>query len=157
MKISELKAQTGDNEVEGVIIDVQPARIFNKFGKEGRVANAKLQDDSGTITLSLWNEQVDQVKMGDRIKISKGWVGDWQGNLQLSTGKFGTLEVIYPKGSESSNKELSSKPAPSPAKAKAQPAHEAGKYKEPVSAPKALGPDDVADENEFTEEFIEDK
>ena len=139
MKISELKAQTGDNEVEGVIIDVQPARIFNKFGKEGRVANAKLQDDSGTITLSLWNEQVDQVKIGDRVKISKGWVGDWQGNLQLSTGKFGTLEVIYPKGGEGENKELPTKPTSAPVNVKAQPAHEAGKIKDPVSAPKALG------------------
>lgn len=151
MKISELKAQTGDNEVEGVIIDVQPARIFNKFGKEGRVANAKLQDDSGTITVSLWNEQVDQIKMGDRVKISKGWVGEWQGNLQLSTGKFGTFEVIFAQSPPATTVHAAE------INVKAQPAHEADKHKEPVSAPKALGPDDVADEEEFTEEFIEDE
>lgn len=151
MKLNELKARTGDNDVEGAIVDIQPARMFNKFGKEGRVANARLQDETGTVTLTLWNEQIDQVKAGDKVKITKGWVSEWQGELQLSTGKFGTLEVIYPAGSEPP-----AKPGEA-TKVKAQPAHEAGRHQEPASAPKPLGPDDVADEEEFTEENFEDR
>ena len=94
MKINELEARGSNVDVEGVITDVNDPREFEKFGKKGRVANAQLQDETGKVKLSLWNEQIDQVKVGDRVKVSKGYVSEWQGELQLTTGKFGTLEVV---------------------------------------------------------------
>ena len=45
--------------------------------------------------LTLWNEQIEKVKIGNKIAITNGYVGEWQGEKQLTTGKFGTLEVIY--------------------------------------------------------------
>ena len=94
MDIKDLQPRTGNADVEGQITQVESARTFSKFGKEGRVANATLKDDSGSITLTLWNDQIDQVKVGDHLKITKGWVSEWQGENQLSTGKFGSLEVV---------------------------------------------------------------
>ena len=38
--------------------------------------------------------RIEKVKTGDTIKITKGWVNEYQGNLQLSTGKFGQLEIV---------------------------------------------------------------
>lgn len=93
-KISELKANQGKIEVEGTITALKQARTFNKFGKEGKVRNGTLRDDSGEVELSLWNEQADQVNVGDKIKISNGWVSEYQGKLQLSTGKFGQMETL---------------------------------------------------------------
>jgi len=93
MKISELTARQGKVEVTGDIIEVGETRTFNKFGKEGRVANAILKDDSGQISLSLWNEQIDTVKPGSKVTIKNGYVNEWQGELQLTAGKFGTMEV----------------------------------------------------------------
>ncbi len=92
--IKDLQAGQGKIEVIGTVIEKGETRTFNKFGKEGRVANAKLQDESGIVTLSLWNEQIDQVNVGDKIKITNGYVGEWQGEKQLSTGKFGQLEIV---------------------------------------------------------------
>ncbi|MCX6706926.1 MAG: OB-fold nucleic acid binding domain-containing protein [Candidatus Woesearchaeota archaeon] len=94
MQISELKPRQGNVEITGTVIDKSSPREFSKAGSQGKVCNAKLKDDSGQITLSLWNEQVDQVKVGDQIQIKNGYVSEWQGEIQLSTGKFGTLEVI---------------------------------------------------------------
>ncbi|MAG15977.1 DNA-binding protein [Candidatus Woesearchaeota archaeon] len=93
MKISELTARQGNVEVTGEVTEVEEPRTFNKAGKEGRVTNAILKDDSGQIKLSLWNEQIDAVKQGSKITIKNGYVNEWQGELQLTTGKFGTLEV----------------------------------------------------------------
>lgn len=91
-KISELKAKQGSVEVEGKILEVSPAREFQKFGRPGKVANAILEDDSGKITLSLWNEDVDKVKEGDVIRIKNGYVNEWQGDLQLTAGRYGSIE-----------------------------------------------------------------
>jgi len=70
------------------------AREFEKFGKQGKVCNATAKDETGNIVLTLWNEDIDKVKTGDTIKIDNGWVSEWQGELQLSTGKFGKLEIV---------------------------------------------------------------
>jgi len=94
MKIAELQPRQGNVEITVEVTEIADPREFNKFGKQGRVANAKIKDDSGEMTLTLWNEQLDQVKPGDSVKITNGWVSEWQGEKQLSTGKFGTLEVV---------------------------------------------------------------
>jgi len=92
MKISELKAGTGNVDLEGEIsVKEEPRDVITKFGKKTRVANAKLKDDSGEITLSLWGDDADAFAQGDNIKIEKGWVSEYKGNMQLSAGKFGKI------------------------------------------------------------------
>ena len=55
-KISELTVRQGNVDVEGTIKEIGEIKNFNKFGRELRVANAILKDDSGTIKLTLWND-----------------------------------------------------------------------------------------------------
>ena len=97
-KIAELQPRQGNVEVEGVVTDKSGVREFQKFGEPGRVCNATLKDDSGTITLTLWNDQVDEVKEGDKVHIENGYVSEWQGERQLGTGKFGKLFVVNKDG-----------------------------------------------------------
>ncbi len=94
MPIADLQPRQGKVEVEAEVVDKGEIREFNKFGKAGRVCNAKIKDDSGEIALTLWNEQIDQVNVGDKIKITNGYVNEWQGEKQLTTGKFGNLEIV---------------------------------------------------------------
>ncbi len=94
MEIKDLKAKTGNVDVVVEVAEKAEAREFEKFGKSGKVCNATVKDATGTVTLTLWNDDVDKVNVGDKIHIENGWVGEWQGELQLSTGKFGKLEVV---------------------------------------------------------------
>ncbi|MFH1589522.1 MAG: SOSS complex subunit B family protein [archaeon] len=94
MKISELKPKQGNVEIQAEIIEISPVREFQKFGKSGRVANATIKDDSGQMTLTLWNEQIDLVKAGDKIEIKDGFVNEWQGDMQVTTGRNGTLTKL---------------------------------------------------------------
>lgn len=99
MNISELQAKQGSVELTAEVSEKEEPREFEKFGKAGRVCNAIIKDSSGSVKLTLWNEQIDQVNTGDTIKITNGWVSEWQGEKQLSTGKFGKLEIVK-KGEE---------------------------------------------------------
>ena len=94
MEIKDLHAKQGNVEVTADVVDKAPIRTFDKFGKQGRVCNAKIKDNTGTVTLTLWNEDCDTVNLGDKIKISNGYVSEWQGELQLGAGKFGKIEVV---------------------------------------------------------------
>jgi replication factor A1 len=98
MPIKDLQPRQGNVELEAVVTDKKEAREFNKFGKSGRVCNATIKDSTGTVSLTLWNEQIDQVHIGDKIKITNGYVSEWQGEMQLSTGRLGKIEVLESKG-----------------------------------------------------------
>ena len=93
MEIKDLQAKQGNVEIVGEVTEKSEIREFNKFGKSGRVCNAKLKDASGEIKISLWNEQIEQVNVGNMVRITNGYVNEWQGELQLTTGKFGKLEI----------------------------------------------------------------
>ena len=94
MKISELKSRQGNVEVEGVIEEIEEPRSFNKYGRELRVANAVLKDNTGTVKLTLWNDDVSRFKQGDKVKVSNGYVNEFQGEMQLTSGKFGKMEKL---------------------------------------------------------------
>ncbi|MBT4135518.1 hypothetical protein HOD75_03450 [archaeon] len=93
VKISELQAGQGNVDVEGTVKEVGEVRTFNKFGRDLSVANAMLEDDSGSIKLSLWNDDATKYKSGDKIKITNGYVSEFQGEKQLTSGKFGKIEM----------------------------------------------------------------
>ena len=107
MKINELKAKQGNVNVKGTIIECGAVREFNKFGKAGKVMNATLKDDSGTITLTLWNEDVEKINTGYEVEIINGWVSEWNNELQLSTGKFGKINIIAKGANNSENNKKS--------------------------------------------------
>jgi replication factor A1 len=76
------------------VVDIAPPREFQKFGKPGKVANATIKDETGEIKLTLWNDEVDKIKKGQKIHIENGYVNEWQGEKQLTTGRFGKLEIL---------------------------------------------------------------
>ena len=98
MEIKDLRAKQGKVDIIIDIVDKEATREFNKFGKAGKVCNAIAKDKSGKIKLTLWNDDVDKVNIGDKVHIINGYVNEWQGELQLTTGKFGTLEVVESSG-----------------------------------------------------------
>ena len=133
MEIKDLQPRQGKVDITVEVIEVEEPRTFEKFGKEGRVANAKVKDGSGEIALTLWNDDIDKVKAGSKVAISNGYVNEWQGEKQLTTGKFGKMEVIESENAPAS--ETPSAPAEEP--------------KAPESKPKEDAPSS-------DEEFIED-
>lgn len=94
MNISELQVNQRSVEVEAVVIEISPVKEFSRFGNPGKVASAKIRDDSGEIQLTLWNDQIDLVKPGDKIKIRNAYIKEWQGEKQINIGRFGSVEVI---------------------------------------------------------------
>ncbi|MFA6530134.1 MAG: OB-fold nucleic acid binding domain-containing protein [Candidatus Micrarchaeia archaeon] len=94
MKISELKAGAGSVAIKAKVISIDSTREINKYGRTLKVANATIEDASGKISLVLWNDSIDLVKVGDEVSIENGYVNEWQSNLQLTLGKFGKMTVL---------------------------------------------------------------
>ena len=94
MKISELKPGMRRVDVEARILSLSEAReVTTRAGEQSRVATADVTDDSGTVKLTLWNEQIDQVKVNSSVKIENGYVTSFRGETQLNVGRYGKLTV----------------------------------------------------------------
>jgi replication factor A1 len=57
------------------------------------IADAVIADETGSIKLTLWNEQIEQVNVGDNVQIENGYVTSFKGEIQLNVGKFGKMTV----------------------------------------------------------------
>ena len=94
MKIVELKPGMRRVDVNGKIVQIDgPRDVQTKFGP-GQVATATLQDDSGTVKVTLWNENISKVSLNDMVQIENGYVDSFRGELQLNVGRYGKLTKV---------------------------------------------------------------
>lgn len=96
MKIKDLKNGMRQVDIEAKVIEKTPPReVLSRYKNTTyRVANAIITDGTGTIKLTLWNEQIDQVNVNDTIKIENGYITSFKGEIQLNVGKYGKLTVV---------------------------------------------------------------
>ncbi|MCD6414167.1 MAG: DNA-binding protein [Candidatus Diapherotrites archaeon] len=93
MKVKDLQVRKSVDSIELEIVSIDEPRTWSNPRGSGRVASATAKDDTGEVKLTLWNDDIDKVKKGDTIVIENGWVGEFQGEKQLSTGRYGKLTV----------------------------------------------------------------
>ena len=93
MKISEIQRGMSNISAEGKILDISEVREVNtRYGKRN-VADAMVEDDSGQIKISLWEDQITSVRVGDKISISGAYVTEFRDVLQLNIPRSGKLEL----------------------------------------------------------------
>ena len=76
-----------------VLVIPEPTCVYTRFGNNATVSNALIGDDSGTIKLCLWNEQIGSISAGDTIQIRNASAFAFKGEKQLRVGNKGTLRV----------------------------------------------------------------
>jgi replication factor A1 len=95
MNIKDLRDGMRRVDAEGEIIDVStPREVALRSGGQARVADAILKDDTGTIKLSLWDDQIDSVTKGARVRITNGYINTYRGEKQLNVGRYGKLDIL---------------------------------------------------------------
>jgi GNAT superfamily N-acetyltransferase len=96
MKISALTPGMRGVEVEAKVLEVsEPRQVHSRTtGEPLRVAEAMIGDKTGTIKLALWDDQIKQVGVNDKIRINNGYVTSFRGQKQLSIGRYGPLVIL---------------------------------------------------------------
>jgi GNAT superfamily N-acetyltransferase len=91
--IKELSPNLGKIIVEGEIIEKAiPREVRSRRRWQTLVVTeATLKDDSDDVVLMMWNEQIKQGNVGDRVRIENGYVKNYRGMRQLNIGKVGKL------------------------------------------------------------------
>ncbi|MFW9787127.1 MAG: OB-fold nucleic acid binding domain-containing protein [Candidatus Thorarchaeota archaeon] len=103
-QISDLATGMWDVDIEGKIVTLFDEKVFTtEDGRDGKVRNVVLADESGTVRATFWNDDVDKIKdieEGDIIKVLHGYVKEgFRGGVEFQVGRKSEIQ-INPKGSK---------------------------------------------------------
>ncbi|MCS7136334.1 MAG: hypothetical protein RMJ14_03460 [Nitrososphaerota archaeon] len=69
--------------------------VSSKFDqREHRLSETLIADETGAITLVLWDDNVDKVSEGDVVMISNAFVKPFKGFMQLNLGRYGSIKTV---------------------------------------------------------------
>jgi replication factor A1 len=92
LQIKDLRVGMKKVNLKATITDIaKPTCVITRFGNCATVANATLTDQTGTIKLCLWNEQIDTAKPGNIINIQNAHVSQYKHEPQIRINKKGTI------------------------------------------------------------------
>ena len=69
----------------------EPKQIITSKGVEHEILEAKVKDETGAMTLVLWDEKVLSLKVGDILRIGNGFVTSFKGEWRINVGKYGEV------------------------------------------------------------------
>ncbi|HXZ90040.1 MAG TPA: single-stranded DNA-binding protein [Candidatus Dormibacteraeota bacterium] len=112
MKVSELGPYSKQVNTTVKVVQKGEARetVSRQDGTTHRVLDALVGDDSGTIYMTLWDENIDKVNEGDTLNVKNGYVRPFKGSMRLNVGRYGSLEPAEtPLGDVNTQNNLSDK------------------------------------------------
>ena len=92
----ELRDGMRNVDFEGTVVEKSIVRAVRSRarGEMLSVADVALEDETGRVVLTLWNEQVRQANVGDRVRVENGYVSSYRGVTQLNVGRIGRLITL---------------------------------------------------------------
>lgn len=95
MKISELKTGMNNINIKAKIVELkEPREIMTKFGTMTTLTEITLEDDSGSIKLTLWGKQSEGIENDQEVEITGGFTKEFREELQLGIGRNGSIKVV---------------------------------------------------------------
>ena len=92
-KVGELTPQSRAVNVTAKVVSKSEVRDI-PMGRDGsahKVCDALVGDETGSIYLTLWDDNIDKVNEDDTIRIENGYVTLFKGNMRLNIGKYGKM------------------------------------------------------------------
>ncbi len=95
MQILNLKADMRNIDVRFRVITKGEIReIISGDGRELRLSEVEVGDETGRIYLTLWDQSIDLINDGDIGEVRNGFIKVIRSELRLNVGKYGELVKI---------------------------------------------------------------
>jgi replication factor A1 len=92
-KVGELTPQSRAVNVTAKVVSKSEVRDI-PLGRDGnphKVCDALVGDETGSIYLTLWDDNIEKVNEDETIRIENGYVTLFKGNMRLNIGKYGKM------------------------------------------------------------------
>ena len=99
VQIKDLKAGMRKVSLRAEVVEKpEPKMVYTRYGTTPSVSNVLIKDETGSIRMSLWNQQINMISKGDLVHIENGKVANFRGELQLRIARNGSVNVICARG-----------------------------------------------------------
>ncbi len=101
IKIAELQPTSRNISLSARVLSIgEPKEVISKrTGEKRLLAEALIGDETGTIILTLWDDKVGVLEVGNTYVFQNAFVTVFRGSMRLNIGKYGNVNK--------SNKEIS--------------------------------------------------
>jgi replication factor A1 len=92
-KVAELTPQSRAVNVTAKVVSKTEIRDI-PMGRDGsahKVCDALVGDETGSVYLTLWDDNIEKVNVNDSVRVENGYVTLFKGNIRLNIGKYGKL------------------------------------------------------------------
>lgn len=87
-----------------VVSKTEPREVTSRIDQSAhRVAEALVGDETGSIYLTLWDDNIDEVEEGQVLNIKNAYVNLFRGSMRLNLGRFGSYELAESAPFEEAN------------------------------------------------------
>ena len=94
LKIAQIKPGMRGIALTAKVVWTDDVReVKTKFGP-ARVSWAILEDETGSIRLNLWRQQIDEVRLGDTVRLGNAFVRVYRDEIELNIGSDGRIEML---------------------------------------------------------------
>jgi len=69
-------------------------QIITGAGVDHEIVELEVQDETGSITVVLWDDKIIPIKVGDTLQIKSGFVTSFKGVWRINVGKYGNAVKI---------------------------------------------------------------
>ncbi|MEM1508950.1 MAG: hypothetical protein QXY49_03005 [Thermofilaceae archaeon] len=97
LKVKDLRPSSKWFTVKVKILNMGDEKnVFSRDGSQHRVAEALVGDETGSILLTLWDNDIDKVRglIGSTVAVKNGYIVLFRGSMRLALGRFGSLEEV---------------------------------------------------------------
>ncbi len=92
-KVDELTPATKQVDVLVKVLSLGDRRtIDSKYGGSRDLVEAVVGDETATVTMTLWDDQINQVDEDNVLAIDNGYVSLVRGRMRLNVGKYGSFK-----------------------------------------------------------------
>ena len=94
MTVEELDPEADDVEITGKIAELPtPRAVSTRYGQK-RIVTVVFEDETGTVDMTLWEEEIDVIEEDARVRINGAYVREWADDIQLNISRDGTIEKV---------------------------------------------------------------
>jgi len=94
VKIESLTPNSRGINIIVKVVSKGESRTVMGRGGQHKVADALVGDETGCLYLTLWDDNIDQIREEETISITNGYVNLFKGNMRLNIGRYGSFEVL---------------------------------------------------------------
>jgi replication factor A1 len=94
VKVGELTPASRAVNVKAKVVSKSEVRNIaaGRDGAPHNVCDALVGDETGSVYLTLWDDNIEKINEGDTISVGNGYVTLFRGNMRLNAGRYGTIE-----------------------------------------------------------------